>query len=128
MKIRHVHNGICVPPLDHPEARMWGENLITAADKIRQLIQQHNLTSLDVPYLYTIPKTKYTSAYCEMHLLHFYLIDNWIAYKDSVLAFGRTEESVLNACEPLKPRLTVSKILIHLPFEEIFEKSYEALH
>jgi len=124
--MRHVNNGIYVPPPDHPEARQWGEKLISAADKVRQLMKQRNRTSLAFPYLYAISKTNYTEYY-ELHALHFYLVDNWITYKDSVLAFGHDQESVLDVCKLMKPRLTVSKILLHLPYEEIFEKGYEAL-
>jgi len=125
---RNVNNGIYVPPPDHPEARLWDQNLITAADKVRQLMKQRNCNPLSFPYLYSVPKTNYTSAYYEMHVLYFCLTsDNWITFKDSVLMFGRTQESVLAACEPLKPRMTVSKILLHLPSQEIFEKGYEAL-
>jgi len=104
-------------------------NLISAADKVRQLIKQNNSNSLSFPYLYAVPKTNYTAAYYEMHILNFSLTpDNWITYKDRVFMFGSVKESVLAACEPLKPRMTVSKILLHLPCEEIFEKGYEALH
>jgi len=126
--MRHVNNGIYVPPPDHPEARLWDQNLINAADKVRQLIKQNNSISLSFPYLYAVPKTNYTSAYNEMHILNFSLTsDNWITFRDSVLMFGSVKESVLAACEPLKPKMTVSKKFLHLPYEEIFEKGYEAL-